>query len=72
VYLQRVPEGKQVKNRVHLDLFVADAALLISELEALGARVLGEPQTGSEGGWWQVMADPAGNEFCVCLERRES
>ena len=68
VYFQRVPEGKMVKNRVHLDLYVADPAARIRELVQLGATRLGRPQTGSAGGWWQVMADPHGNEFCVCRE----
>jgi predicted enzyme related to lactoylglutathione lyase len=66
VYLQRVPEGKTVKNRVHLDLYEADPPAKIAALLTLGARVLGPPQSGSEGGWWQVLADPEGNEFCVC------
>jgi predicted enzyme related to lactoylglutathione lyase len=66
VYLQRVPEEKQVKNRLHLDLYDADPIELVARLERLGATRVGVPRTGSEGGWWQVMADPEGNEFCVC------
>jgi predicted enzyme related to lactoylglutathione lyase len=66
VYLQRVPEDKKVKNRVHLDLYVRDPEEKIDELISLGATRLGTPQSGSEGGWWQVMVDPEGNEFCVC------
>ena len=31
-----------------------------------GRQASGTPRPGSEGGWWQVMADPEGNEFCVC------
>jgi predicted enzyme related to lactoylglutathione lyase len=68
VYLQRVPEPKQVKNRLHIDLYVLDPETKIDELITLGATKLGGPQTGSQGGWWQVMADPQGNEFCVCRE----
>ncbi len=66
VFLQRVPETKAVKNRVHLDLYSADPEALIAALRTLGARVLAGPLTGSEGGWWVVLADPEGNEFCVC------
>ena len=66
VYLQKVPEGKATKNRLHLDLYAADAVTLVERLCALGAVRLGGPQTGSAGGSWQVMADPDGNEFCVC------
>jgi len=66
VYLQRVPEPKMVKNRLHLDLFTAEPEETIERLLALGATKLGQPMTGSEGGRWQVMSDPEGNEFCVC------
>jgi predicted enzyme related to lactoylglutathione lyase len=66
VYFQRVPEEKRLKNRVHLDLYSPDPESTVSEFLSLGATRLGEPQSGSEGGWWQVMADPEGNEFCVC------
>ncbi|HEV2361285.1 MAG TPA: VOC family protein [Acidimicrobiales bacterium] len=66
VYLQRVPEGKVVKNRLHLDLYSEDPEDLVGTLVALGATTVGGPRTGSEGGWWQVMSDPEGNEFCVC------
>jgi len=66
VYLQRVPEPKTVKNRLHLDLLTGEPEETIARLGSLGARRLGVPMSGSEGGWWQVMADPEGNEFCVC------
>jgi len=68
VYLQRVPEPKVVKNRVHLDLYTADLEGLVSRLVSLGAVAVGGSLSGSEGGWWQVMADPEGNEFCVCQD----
>jgi predicted enzyme related to lactoylglutathione lyase len=66
VYFQRVQEEKSGKNRVHLDLWDDEPEAAIKTLEGLGARRVGLPQTGSEGGWWQVMTDPEGNEFCVC------
>ena len=66
VYLQRVPEAKTVKNRVHLDLMTADPEELIGRLTRLGATRVGTPVSGSEGGRWQVMADPEANEFCMC------
>jgi len=66
VYLQRVPEAKTVKNRLHLDLLTPDPEDVIGRLAALGGKKVGTPMSGSEGGWWQVMADPEGNEFCVC------
>jgi catechol 2,3-dioxygenase-like lactoylglutathione lyase family enzyme len=60
-----VPEGKTVKNRLHLDLR-ADGVSTEQELErllALGARHadVGQPADAS----WVVLADPEGNEFCL-------
>jgi len=69
-YLQKVPEDKLAKNRMHLDLHVPDPTEAIARLSAAGASLIGHPRTGSEGGWWQVMSDPEGNEFCVCRDDR--
>ncbi len=66
VYLQRVPESKTVKNRLHLDLMTPDPEAAIGRLISLGASRVGTPMSGSDSAWWQVMADPEGNEFCVC------
>jgi predicted enzyme related to lactoylglutathione lyase len=62
----RVPEGKQVKNRVHLDIATNDRAAEVDRLIELGARIvdIGTPHDAS----WTVMADPEGNEFCVTSE----
>lgn len=59
----RVPEGKSVKNRLHLDLRPIDQAAEVGRLEALGARRISVGQ--GEDASWVVMADPEGNEFCV-------
>lgn len=66
IYFQRVPEAKAVKNRVHLDLYVQDIEALANTLCSAGGSKIGTAQTGSLGGLWQVMADPLGNEFCLC------
>jgi len=59
-----VPEGKSMKNRMHLDLSPPSAmADEVDRLERAGARVLGRVDEG--GSFWTVMADPEGNEFCV-------
>jgi len=58
----RVPEGKVVKNRLHLDLRPADQAAEVARLEELGARRV---DIGQGEVSWVVMADPDGNEFCV-------
>ena len=64
--LQRVEESKSGKNRMHLDIETPDVEAEASRLEALGAHRL-EPEPRDEhGSHWIVMADPEGNEFCVC------
>jgi predicted enzyme related to lactoylglutathione lyase len=66
--LQKVDEPKVGKNRMHLDIETPDVEGEVGRLEALGARRL-EADTRSEHGFsWVVMADPEGNEFCVCAE----
>jgi predicted enzyme related to lactoylglutathione lyase len=63
--LQRVPEGKSGKNRLHLDLRTGDLDAEVDRLRAAGAQVL-SAEPVREGGWtWYVLADPEGNEFCV-------
>lgn len=66
ICFQRVPESKTVKNRVHLDIVVADVERATALIEDLGGRKRGEPSDFHEGGWrWRMMADPEGNEFCL-------
>jgi predicted enzyme related to lactoylglutathione lyase len=62
--LQRVPEPKAGKNRMHLDLQVLDVAPEVDRLVRLGARVL-SPAHDDQGYLTAVLADPEGNEFCV-------
>jgi hypothetical protein len=75
IYFQRVPEGKTVKNRVHLDLNVSgprgttlderrrrvDAE--VDRLVKLGARK--SKAMEERGEYWVNMFDPEGNEFDV-------
>ncbi|MFY0407866.1 VOC family protein [Solicola sp. PLA-1-18] len=56
-----VPEPRTVKNRIHWDVDVDDAAGVRALVDA-GATVLREPDDDVS---WTVMADPEGNEFCV-------
>jgi hypothetical protein len=62
-----VPEGKTVKNRVHLDLAPDDRDADVDRLLAMGAMRAEIGQTGEEN--WVVLADPEGNEFCVLRAR---
>jgi predicted enzyme related to lactoylglutathione lyase len=64
--LQRVEEAKVVKNRMHLDIEMPDIEAEAARLEAHRATRV-QPETHSEHGTtWILMADPEGNEFCVC------
>jgi predicted enzyme related to lactoylglutathione lyase len=64
--LQLVPETKAGKNRMHLDLHVADIEAEAARLVALGAQRLEDSPSTEHGSTWITMADPDGNEFCVC------
>jgi catechol 2,3-dioxygenase-like lactoylglutathione lyase family enzyme len=64
VILQRVPEPKQGKARIHFDLRVDDVEAAVRRMEALGARRIDVGQGDAVA--WVPMADPEGNEFCVC------
>ena len=72
--LQRVLEPKVGKNRSHLDIhppLERGVPSLVDELEARGGRRVGHPVLDlldELGIWWQVMADPEGNEFDVVAD----
>ncbi len=74
LFFQQVPEGKVVKNRVHLDINAGVAvagdderrrtiAAKVASLIDAGASTLREME--ERGEYWVVMQDPEGNEFCV-------
>jgi Glyoxalase-like domain len=62
----RVPEAKTVKNRLHLDLRSTDLAAATEQALALGATRADDVY---DGGLWQVLRDPEGNEFCLLRPR---
>jgi Glyoxalase-like domain len=76
LFFQRVPEGKSVKNRVHLDVRAApgiEGAERMAALEAEADRLVAlgatrvrrhEPAPPLSHGFI-VMQDPEGNEFCL-------
>ncbi|MEU5542884.1 VOC family protein [Streptomyces sioyaensis] len=61
-----VPEGKTVKNRVHLDLQPQDRSRdeEVERLLALGATLVADHRR-ADGTGWATLADIEGNEFCV-------
>lgn len=76
LFFQQVPEGKSVKNRVHLDVRAAPGLVGDERMAALEAecdRLVGlgatrvqrhEPAPPMSGGHI-IMQDPEGNEFCL-------
>ena len=58
----RVPEPKEIKNRLHIDLRPDDHAAELDRALALGARRI---DIGQGEQTWEVLADPEGNEFCI-------
>jgi glyoxalase superfamily protein len=71
LFFQRVPEPKVSKNRVHLDVGASPRGSAerdeidaeVARIVELGGRVL--RSVADETGYFTVMQDPEGNEFCV-------
>ena len=61
-----VPDDKQVKNRVHLDLRPVDRTREqeVDRVLALGASQLADHRR-PDGSGWIMLADPEGNEVCI-------
>ncbi len=61
-----VPDAKQVKNRLHLDLKAAEGSRdqELEWLSGLGAQQVADRRR-PDGSGWVVLADPEGNEFCI-------
>lgn len=76
VFFQRVPEGRQVKNRLHLDVRAAPGLSgdeRMSALKAEATRLVSHGATRVQrfepapplGAGHIIMLDPEGNEFCL-------
>jgi hypothetical protein len=75
LFFQRVPEPKTAKNRVHLDLSVGGGrgtppgesrALIAAAVErAVAAGATKVREFDEPTGYWVVLQDPEGNEFCL-------
>lgn len=75
IFFQKVPEGKTVKNRVHLDVRAGGGRGTpieerksrvfkeVERLKGLGATYLTTFDQPHD--FWVVMQDPEGNEFCL-------
>jgi Glyoxalase-like domain len=62
LWVNKVPEPRTVKQRVHIDVHVT----AVSALTDLGAVILDETQP------WTVLADPEGGELCAFVRDPES
>jgi len=75
LWFQKVPEGKTVKNRLHLDVRAAPGVAGTERVEAfeaeaerlvgLGGSILRRVEPEPPNHFFIVMADPEGNEFCI-------
>jgi hypothetical protein len=77
IWFQPVPEGKVVKNRLHLDLMVGGGRSVpvatrrervdtkVAVLAAAGATAVETNDTPEHDHYSVLMHDPEGNEFCV-------
>jgi hypothetical protein len=67
----RVPEGKTVKNRIHIDVNPTDTdqSNELRRLIRLGARRVDVGQSNDVS--WIVLADVEDNEFCLLRRRVE-
>jgi Glyoxalase-like domain len=59
LWLNKVPQPRHVKHRVHLDIYAA----ALEDLEALGATRVPDGAFAR----WTIMADPEQGEFCAFL-----
>ncbi len=68
ICIQRVPEPKQGKVRIHLDLGAPDLAEATERIVALGGSWDGEERTLDDVPW-RTLTDPEGHEFDVIRTR---
>ncbi|MGZ9929626.1 VOC family protein [Streptomyces sp. NC-S4] len=63
----RVPDGKSVKNRVHLDIQPPTGTRdeTVERLIGLGAKLVDDRRDADGVAGWVVLADPEGNELCI-------
>ena len=69
IILQRVPETRGEKNRLHIDIHVDDIEAEAARICVLGATRLDADPVEEVGSRWIRMLDPEHNEFCIVEER---
>ncbi|MDR3201598.1 MAG: VOC family protein [Bifidobacteriaceae bacterium] len=63
---QKVADRTPGKNRLHLDLHAPDRPAAVREFLDAGATLVAEQAMPDFA--WTVLADPEGNQFCICNE----
>jgi len=63
----KVPEGRTVKNRIHLDLQASDVTTEADRLTTLGAQQI--RSLADNDNRWISFLDPEGNEFDLVASR---
>jgi predicted enzyme related to lactoylglutathione lyase len=63
LFLQKVPEVRTEKNRLHLDIVVPSLPEAVRRAETIGAVQVAEWRTPIT--WFVVLSDPEGNQFCL-------
>lgn len=61
--MQQVVDPTPGKNRMHVDIEVADLAAEKERIVSLGGSFVAHVEM--RGAEWLVMADPEGNQFCI-------
>jgi predicted enzyme related to lactoylglutathione lyase len=72
VLLQRTPDDKHQKNRLHLDMRTSSLEGEAERILGLGASLLTDRPVIEHGWCWHILSDPDGNEFCVLQPPAES
>jgi predicted enzyme related to lactoylglutathione lyase len=66
VSLQLAATPVSARDQMHLDLYSDDQPAQVERLVALGARVVRTGEDPDDD--YVVLADPEGNEFCICAK----
>ena len=69
IILQRVPEARVEKNRLHIDIHADHIEVEAIRIAKLGARRVDATPIDEVGSRWIRMLDPEGNEFCIVEAR---
>jgi len=69
IIMQRVPEKRIEKNRLHIDIHVGDIEAEALRIVGLGATRIIDTPVEEVGSKWIRMLDPEGNQFCIVEAR---